>query len=97
MMDKFQAAKSPATATKARNAAMELYQGFLHRLQQFRVLDPACGSGNFFLLTLLGPKDLEHRVITEAESMGLARQFLKPLGLASGVDQSRLGVTMATL
>ena len=74
-MDKVHVTKSPGTATKAKNAAMELYQGFLHRLQQFRVLDPACGSGNFLLLTLLGLKDLEHQVITEAESMGLARQF----------------------
>jgi SAM-dependent methyltransferase len=54
---------------------MELYQGFLHRLQRFRVLDPACGSGNFLLLSLLGLKDLEHQVITEAEAMGLPRQF----------------------
>jgi type II restriction/modification system DNA methylase subunit YeeA len=75
LMDKVHAAKSPAAATKAKNAAMELYQGFLHRLQQFRVLDPACGSGNFLLLTLLGLRDLEHQVITEAESLGLARQF----------------------
>ncbi len=74
-LDKAQAARSPAAATKARNAAMELYQGFLHRLQQFRVLDPACGSGNFLLLSLLGLKDLEHQVITEAEGMGLPRQF----------------------
>ena len=74
-MYKVHAAKSPAAATKAKNAAMELYQGFLHRLQQFRVLDPACGSGNFLLLSLLGLKDLEHQVITEAESLGLARQF----------------------
>ena len=74
-LDKAQAARSPAAATKARNAAMELYQGFLHRLQQFRVLDPACGSGNFLLLSLLGLKDLEHQVITEAEAMGLPRQF----------------------
>jgi type I restriction-modification system DNA methylase subunit len=35
---------------------------WLHRLQQFRVLDPACGSGNFLLLSLLGLKDLEHQV-----------------------------------
>ncbi len=74
-LDKAQAARSPAAATKARHAAMELYQGFLHRLQKFRVLDPACGSGNFLLLSLLGLKDLEHQVITEAEAMGLPRQF----------------------
>jgi len=54
---------------------MELFQGFLLRLQKFRVLDPACGSGNFLLLSLLGLKDLEHRVITEAEALGLPRQF----------------------
>ena len=74
-LDKAQAAKSAAASTKARNVALELYQGFLHRLQNFRVLDPACGSGNFLLLSLLGLKDLEHQVITEAEAMGLGRQF----------------------
>ena len=74
-LDKAHAATSPATATKARKAANEMYQGFLHRLQSFRVLDPACGSGNFLLLTLLGLKDLEHQVITEAEALGLGRQF----------------------
>jgi len=73
--DKAQGARSPAVATKARNAALELYQGFLHRLQKFRVLDPACGSGNFLLLSLLGLKDLEHQVITEAEALDLPRQF----------------------
>ena len=74
-LDKAQAAKSAAGSTKARNVALELYQGFLHRLQKFRVLDPACGSGNFLLLSLLGLKDLEHQVITEAEALGLGRQF----------------------
>jgi len=74
-VDKAQAARSPGAATKARKAAMELFQGFLHRLLQFRVLDPACGSGNFLLLSLLNLKDLEHQVITEAETMGLPRQF----------------------
>ncbi|MBP7983568.1 MAG: class I SAM-dependent DNA methyltransferase [Chromatiaceae bacterium] len=74
-LDKAHAARSPGARTKATQAAMELYQGFLHRLQRFRVLDPACGSGNFLLLSLLGLKDLEHRVITEAEALGLPRQF----------------------
>ncbi len=74
-LDKAHAARSPGARTKATQAAMELYQGFLHRLQRFRVLDPACGSGNFLLLSLLGLKDLEHQVITEAEALGLPRQF----------------------
>ncbi|WP_051328556.1 class I SAM-dependent DNA methyltransferase [Geminicoccus roseus] len=52
-----------------------LLGGFLERLKGFRVLDPACGSGNFLYLALLALKDLEHRVNLEAEAMGLGRQF----------------------
>ncbi len=50
-------------------------QGFLDRLARFRVLDPACGSGNFLLRCLLGLKDLEHQIILEAEALGLPRAF----------------------
>ncbi len=74
-IDKARAARSPGARTKALAAALAGYQGFLHRLQHYRVLDPACGSGNFLLLALLGLKDLEHQVITEAEMLGLPRQF----------------------
>jgi hypothetical protein len=75
LMAKAAAAKSPAARTKHQNAAHGLLQGFLARLANFRVLDPACGSGNFLLLVLLGLKDLEHRVILEAEALGLSRAF----------------------
>jgi type II restriction/modification system DNA methylase subunit YeeA len=53
----------------------ELLGGFLERLKQFRVLDPACGSGNFLYLALLALKDLEHRVNLEAEALGLGKQL----------------------
>ncbi|MEI9430264.1 class I SAM-dependent DNA methyltransferase [Mesorhizobium sp. Cs1299R1N3] len=53
----------------------ELLNGFLERLRSFRVLDPACGSGNFLYLSLLAIKDLEHRVNLEGEILGLGRQF----------------------
>ena len=39
------------------------------------MLDPACGSGNFLYLALHELKDLEHRVLLEAETMGLQRTF----------------------
>jgi len=55
--------------------AVALYQAFLERLRNFRVLDPACGSGNFLYLALRALKDLEHRVILEAEALGLHREF----------------------
>ena len=75
LMAKAVGAKSPSARTKAQNEAHGLLQGFLARLAHFRVLDPACGSGNFLLLSLLGLKDLEHRVILEAETLGLSRAF----------------------
>lgn len=53
----------------------ETLNGFLERLRTFRVLDPACGSGNFLYVALLALKDLEHRVGLEAEALGLGRQF----------------------
>lgn len=61
--------------TRAENEANERVSMFLERLRAFRVLDPACGSGNFLFLSLRALKDIEHRVITEAEEMGLKRHF----------------------
>ena len=72
---KAHAAKSTTTAIRARKAAQDLRNGFLERLRQTRVLDPACGSGNFLYLALLALKDLEHRVNLDAEALGLDRQF----------------------
>ncbi len=60
--------KSPAKKKEALDK-------YLDRLRNVTVLDPACGSGNFLYLALRGLKDLEHRVLLEAESMGLQRQF----------------------
>ena len=53
----------------------QLLNAFLKRLEDFVVLDPACGSGNFLYLALHALKDIEHRVQLEAESMGLERSF----------------------
>ena len=62
----------PRTSEKKRR---ELLAAFLERLRGFRILDPACGSGNFLYLALLSLKDIEHRVNLEAEALGLGRQF----------------------
>jgi type II restriction/modification system DNA methylase subunit YeeA len=64
-----------ATRTRAWNAAQTLHNRFLDRLKQVRVLDPACGSGNFLYLSLLALKDFEHKVNLDAEALGLGRQF----------------------
>ncbi|KAB2923524.1 MAG: class I SAM-dependent DNA methyltransferase [Candidatus Contendobacter sp.] len=60
---------------KARQQAINRLNGFLERLRTFRVLDPACGSGNFLYLALRTLKDIEHQVMLEAEVLGLQRGF----------------------
>lgn len=74
-LDKAAAARSPGARTRAQNEAEGIKEAFLERLAGFRVLDPACGSGNFLYLALLSLKDLEHRVNLDAEAMGLPRGF----------------------
>ncbi|WP_417818246.1 class I SAM-dependent DNA methyltransferase [Tritonibacter scottomollicae] len=74
-MSKAGSAKSRSARTKAENEAERLHAAFLERLRGFRVLDPACGSGNFLYLSLLALKDIEHRTNLEAEALGLPRGF----------------------
>jgi type II restriction/modification system DNA methylase subunit YeeA len=50
---------------------------FLKRLADVRVLDPACGSGNFLYLALQALKDLERRAIVEAHEMGLGLRVVQ--------------------
>jgi type II restriction/modification system DNA methylase subunit YeeA len=69
------AAATGAAKTKATNEANRLRVAFMERLVGFRVLDPACGSGNFLYLSLLELKNLEHRVNLECEALGLPREF----------------------
>ena len=57
------------------NLAAAAYRSFIARLRAFRVLDPACGSGNFLYVALLALKDIEHQVMIEAEALGLQRDF----------------------
>jgi type II restriction/modification system DNA methylase subunit YeeA len=74
-LDKRRTAKSAGAKTQAFNRAKSLKVGFLERLKRFRILDPACGSGNFLYLGLKALKDIEHRVNTDGEALGLARDF----------------------
>jgi len=55
-----------ALRTRAYNEAHILIRTFLHRLASVKVLDPACGSGNFLYVTLQKLKDLEKEVIVWA-------------------------------
>ena len=63
--------------TRAESDAKRLQAEWHERLRNFRVLDPACGSGNFLYLSLLALKDIEHRTNLEAEALSpaLAARF----------------------
>ena len=67
--------KSKKQGDKAYKDANAEFHGFLERLKTYRVLDAACGSGNFLYVALKTLKDIERRVNTEAEQLGLQRQI----------------------
>lgn len=73
-MKRMEKVKTKAATEKRRKAAENAFHGFLERLRSFRILDPACGSGNFLYLALRALKDIEHRSNIEAEALGLRRQ-----------------------
>jgi len=68
-------AKSQRHGDKAYRDAQAAFTGFIEKLKAYRVLDPACGSGNFLYLALKALKDIEHQVNLEAEALGLQRQY----------------------
>jgi len=55
-------------------AARVKFIQWLDRLKDYRVLDPACGSGNFLFLGLKTLKDIEHQSHIDAALMGLDRE-----------------------
>lgn len=89
-LEKHDKVTSKPAKKKAIKDANNIYQGFLLKLRQFRVLDPACGSGNFLYLALRSLKDLEHLVTLEAEVMGL------PLAFPEVGPQCVLGIELNT-
>lgn len=56
-----------------RKAHARLVQ-WLQMLRAFRILDPACGSGNFLFLGLKALKDIELLSVTQAADLGLDRE-----------------------
>ena len=59
---KFEVARAKAEARR---------DAFIYRLCALRILDPACGSGNFLYLALQTVKDIEYRAILEGETLDL--------------------------
>jgi len=58
-------------ADAALGQAKDRLEAFLSRLAAYRVLDPACGSGNFLYVALHALKDIERRALVDAARLGI--------------------------
>jgi hypothetical protein len=67
----------------AANTAADLL-ALLKEVRQFRVLDPACGSGNFLFVAYRALREIEQRLLLRLFAQD-KRQFAK-VGLASGIS-----------
>jgi hypothetical protein len=81
------AAKLLADLGKAAEAQAEIL-AFLDRLRTVRVLDPACGSGNFLYVTLEHMKRLESEVVAEAKTYGEWHGTFKEPNLSDSPSQN---------
>lgn len=61
-------------AAEARGRAKEIRDAYVSRLATFRVLDPACGSGNFLYVALHALRDLELRALLDADRLGIPQE-----------------------
>jgi methylase of polypeptide subunit release factors len=73
-------AKSKKLNDKAHKEAAALFQGHIAHLSNFRVLDPACGSGNFLYLALKALRDVEKLAHVEAQEMGIHAELALQTG-----------------
>ncbi len=64
-------ARTPAEKDRLLAKGRGLYADFRARLGHYRVLDPACGSGNFLALSLRALKDFDLAVTEDAAALGL--------------------------
>ncbi len=69
----WEAVKTKAVAhlvKEQKEAALKLLKAFHHKLCGIRILDPACGSGNFLYVTFEHLKRLEGEILTFLDDLG---------------------------
>jgi hypothetical protein len=79
--------------------AVAAYQAYLDELHNFRVLDAACGSGNFLYLALHALKDLEHRAQLDAEILGFSKEIIIGTGTHNvlGIETNEYAAELARI
>lgn len=91
-----------AVRGKWRDARQQV-KDFLHRLCTLRVLDPACGSGNFLYVTLEHLKRLEGEVLNQLAELGDTQSALDlgretvTLQQLRGIELNERAATLAEL
>lgn len=81
------AAVSGLIASGQQTEAIKTLRDFHARLCDTRVLDPACGSGNFLYVALEHMKRLEGEILESLISLGEAQQALDHIGLTVNPHQ----------
>ncbi len=86
--DNVKAAASQLEEAGDTGQAVAVVEDFLKRLTQIRVLDPACGSGNFLYVTLEHLKRLEGEVLDALAGLGATQTSFEMAGVT--VDPHQL-------
>jgi hypothetical protein len=69
--------QKPSKKSKKHSEAIELVRAFHTKLCSLRILDPACGSGNFLYVTLEHMKKLEGEILDFLQQLGFAQTSLE--------------------
>ncbi|WP_020394572.1 class I SAM-dependent DNA methyltransferase [Thiolinea disciformis] len=69
--------QKPSKKTKKHSEAIALVRAFHTKLCGLRILDPACGSGNFLYVTLEHMKKLEGEILDFLQQLGFAQTSLE--------------------
>ncbi|MFI0400477.1 MAG: class I SAM-dependent DNA methyltransferase [Thiolinea sp.] len=69
--------QKPSKKGKKHSEAVELVRAFHTKLCNLRILDPACGSGNFLYVTLEHMKKLEGEILDFLQQLGFAQTSLE--------------------
>lgn len=85
------AAATEAAEVGDKAAARKLVEGFHGKLAQTRVLDPACGTGNFLYVAMARMKELEGEVLELLEELG-DDQYLAEISGHTITPENFLGI-----
>jgi type II restriction/modification system DNA methylase subunit YeeA len=68
-LDPKKSTKDAGQYTKLNKQAKKRFHAFKDKLMGYKVLDPACGSGNFLYLSLKALKDIEHKANIQGQAL----------------------------